>query len=186
MGLLNRGVTWGDMDSFVRPRQQHSLQQVGRVGPRKLAYALCRARPAHGNEWRQLMTMKSVGLILQSITTKYKMPIIYPDTVSVYFRLTRAMPTPTPYLNLQSLILSHKHRRVAATTDEVIVVYDYQAARKTDLPAFAAPLMDQTWRLQQVAARKAAARIAELERGVRELERETWDRADAVEDTGGK
>ncbi|KXJ92642.1 hypothetical protein Micbo1qcDRAFT_232373 [Microdochium bolleyi] len=184
MGLLNHAVTWGDMDSFghVNNTVYNKWAESARVNWLRHFAAL---DPAHADEWRQLMTMKHVGVILQSITTKYKMPIVYPDTISVYYRLTTPFPEPTPYLKLQSLILSHRHRRVAATTDEVVVVYDYRAARKTDLPTFATPLLDRTWRLQQVAARKAAGRIAELERGVRELERATWDRDGAVEDMGG-
>lgn len=104
---------------------------------------------------------------------------------------TSSPSTPAPVttatnLTLQSLILSHKHRRIAATTDESVVIYNYQTASKTNLPQFAAPLMAKTWKSQHVAAQRARERIAGLEAEVVKLEKETWDREDAVEDFGGR
>ena len=96
------------------------------------------------------------------------------------------MKETTSALKLESLILSHRHKRIAATTTESVVVYDYQAAKKTNLPDFAWPLFGKTWELQQVAQEKARERIAELTRQVVAIEKETWDREDAVEDLGGK
>ncbi|KAH7032759.1 uncharacterized protein B0I36DRAFT_361531 [Microdochium trichocladiopsis] len=188
MGLQNHAVAWGDMDSFghVNNTVYNKWAESARVNWLLHFAAL---DPANAKQWRQLMTMKHIGFIMQSITTKYKMPIVYPDTISVYYRLTKPVTDPsstttTPYLNLQSLILTHKHRRIAATTDESVVVYDYQAASKTDLPGFAAPLFGRTWNLQQVVAGRAQQRIAELVRAVEDLEKDTWDREDAKEDFG--
>ena len=42
----------------------------------------------------------------------------------------------------------------------------------------------ETWEAQEEARRKATERIEELETSVRQLEKETWDRSDAVEDLG--
>lgn len=114
-------------------------------------------------------------------------PLVYPDKISVYHKLR--YPPLSPQLPKESLILdavvlSHKHRRVAAKMEEDIVVYDYKAVAKTTVPPFMRKELDDTYRLQEVEKTRARERIWELVRQVERLEKETWDRFDAVEDSG--
>jgi len=111
----------------------------------------------------------------------------YPDRISVYHKL-RAAPTSNPAptsLVLDCMILSHSHRRVSARTVDDIAVYDYRAAKKTEMPQFMHSVLSATWQLQELEAERARKRISELGAAVEALEKGTWDRADAVEDLGG-
>lgn len=111
----------------------------------------------------------------------------YPDRISVYHKL-RADPssssTPDSAFALDCIVLSHNARRTAARLEEDIVVYDYERARKTAMPAYMVALFGETFRQQQQETRRARARIWELIAEVEGLERETWDREGAVEDVG--
>lgn len=108
----------------------------------------------------------------------------YPDRISVYHKLRSPPEASDTSLILDCVILSHKHRRVAARTEEDIVIYDYQGARKTAMPPFVLDVFRETWRLQEEETRRARGRIWELVQEVETLEKETWDNPDAVEDLG--
>ncbi|KAI1080847.1 thioesterase-like superfamily-domain-containing protein [Whalleya microplaca] len=140
--------------------------------------------PAHRAEWRELMTPTGTGLIMKSIKAEYKFPMTYPDKISVYHKLRAPPAASDTSLVLDCVILSHQHRRVAARTEEDIVVYDYRKAAKTAIPPYALDVFRDTWRLQEEEVRRARARIWGLVGEVQGLERETWDREDAVEDLG--
>ena len=112
--------------------------------------------------------------------------MVYPDKISVYHKLRcRPEGDPAPsFFNLDCIVLSHQHRRISARLEEDIVVYDYKAAGKTSMPGFMVELFDQTWEMQEKETFRARTRIWELIGAVEKLEKETWDRSDAVEDLG--
>jgi len=83
------------------------------------------------------------------------------------------------------MILSHRHRRVSARTVEDIAIYDYRAAKKTEMPPFMHSVLSATWQLQQSEAERARRRIWDLVAQVEALEAGTWNRPDAKEDLGG-
>lgn len=85
---------------------------------------------------------------------------------------------------LDAIILSHRHRRVSAKIEEDIVIYDYQAAKKTEMLPFMKDVLENTFRQQEAERLRARARIWELIGTVEKLEKETWDSPDAVEDLG--
>jgi len=113
--------------------------------------------------------------------------MVYPDKISVYHRLrTRPEGDPAPSaFFLDCIVLSHQHRRISCRLEEDIVIYDYKKAGKTSMPAFMLDKFDKTWKLQEQETLRARTRIAELQDSVERLERETWNRPDAVEDMGG-
>ena len=85
---------------------------------------------------------------------------------------------------LDCIVLSHNSRRAAAKLEEDIVIYDYGLARKTAMPPFMAAVLSETYATQLAEMRRARERIWDLIRQVESLEKETWDRKDAVEDMG--
>lgn len=112
--------------------------------------------------------------------------MVYPDKISVYHKLRsrpEADPAPSSFM-LDCIVLSHQHRRIAARLEEDIVLYDYRAARKTGMPGFMLDVLIETWELQEQETVRARTRIWELIGAVEKLEKETWDRPDAVEDLG--
>ncbi|KAK8079136.1 hypothetical protein PG994_002943 [Apiospora phragmitis] len=140
--------------------------------------------PSHASDWRDLMNPRGVGLIMKSIKADYKFSVVYPDRISVYHKL-RSLPSESDTsLILDCMILSHKHRRIAARTEEDVVIYDYHEGKKTTMPPFVLQTFQDTWERQEGEARRARLRIQELAREVETLEKETWDCEDAVEDLG--
>jgi hypothetical protein len=111
-------------------------------------------------------------------------PMTYPDRVSVYHRLRTLPLASDSSLILDCIILSHKHRRVAAQTEEELVIYDYGAARKTTVPPFALDVFTDTWRRQEAEVKRSRERIWALVGEVEGLENETWNKEGAVEDLG--
>lgn len=104
--------------------------------------------------------------------------------MSVYHKLRHAPTAIDTSIILDCIILSHKHQRVAARTEEDIVLYDYQKGKKTTMPPFVLDAFKETWRLQEEETRRAQLRIWQLCDEVRALEKETWDLLGRVEDMG--
>ncbi|KAI4927504.1 hypothetical protein J4E85_006015 [Alternaria conjuncta] len=140
--------------------------------------------PQHKAEWMELMTPKSVGLILRSIKTDYKFPMKWPDRVTVLHKLRDKPTQDTDHFILDVLVLSEAQRRPAARCTEDIVVYDYRTAKKSPLPSFMIQKFQETFNLQEQAKEKNSIRVRGLLDRVRELEKGSWDRPDAKEDFG--
>ena len=165
--------------------------------------------PKHKKEWLNLLNSTGIGLILRSIKVDYKFvglctpqcygairvtsllfhqPMKFPDKITAYQRL---VPDPSSFLSSQSafqlqvMILSEARQRPAARCHEDIVTYDYIKHRKTpELPPFIFDQFQIIWQLQEKTRSMWQQRVFEIESRVKTLELESWDRADAVEDTG--
>ena len=72
-----------------------------------------------------------VGPILGAIQCKFKMPLTFPDTVSVGTRVTRIE---TDRFVMAYAVMSHKEQRIAAEGEGVIVAYNYREGKKAILP----------------------------------------------------
>lgn len=112
----------------------------------------------------------------------------FPDKITVYQKLVHdpcSPLSPQSAFQLQVMILSEARQRPAARCHEDIVTYDYRKNRKTsELPPFILEQFKTIWDLQEHAKREWQQRILDIESRVRGLEVDSWDRADAVEDTG--
>lgn len=114
-------VAWGEMDS------------LGHVNNIVYLRYFESARMAYFDEldlWG-FMRETGVGPILASTQCRFRLPLEYPDKVSVGARVrdVREDRFTTEYL-----IVSHRCERVAAEGDGLIVAYDYGEKRKTALP----------------------------------------------------
>lgn len=144
--------------------------------------------PENGEKWKELMTPKTIGLILKSIKVDYKFPMTYPDKVSVFHKLRHA-PFPSPSHDASSflldvLILSETEQRPAARCFENLVVYDYRKGKKVDIPPFMVRAFENLWEEQETNRRAVMKRISQMESELERLEQETWNRAGAIEDMG--
>ncbi|KAJ5777840.1 hypothetical protein N7520_001086 [Penicillium odoratum] len=142
--------------------------------------------PEHKKEWLNLVNSTGIGIILRSIKIDYKFPMKSPDKITVYQKLIldTASPSPQSAFQLQVMILSEARQRPAARCYEENVIYDYQKNKKTQLPPFMFKQFKTIWELQEKAKLEWQQRILDIESRIRTLEIESWDRADAVEDTG--
>ena len=114
-------VAWGEMDS---------LQHVNNIVYFRYFES---ARMAYFKEidiWGY-MGETGVGPILASTECKFRIPLSYPDTVSVGTRITNVGED---RFVMQYLVASHRHGRTAAEGSGVIVTYDYREKRKAPLP----------------------------------------------------
>jgi hypothetical protein len=120
----------------------------------------------------------------KELLTNLKQPMKWPDRVSIYHKL-RSEPTEgTESFILDVLIMSERQQRPAARCIEDVVVYDYRIGKKTPLKPFMLRVFRETWRLQEEAKAVYSQRVVGLLGRVRHFEKESWDRADAVEDLG--
>ncbi|KAI0420309.1 thioesterase-like superfamily-domain-containing protein [Xylaria grammica] len=181
--LEDQQVVWGEMDSFGHVNNATYIRYAESARVNWILSFAARD-PKHREAWNDLMKPKSIGLIMKSIKADYKFPMTAPDTVSVYHKLSIRPEATHTSLLLDCVIISHRHRRVAARTSEDVAIYDYREARKTTLPGFMLDVLQDTWRAQEARADEARERVWGLLREVEGLEKETWDREDAVEDLG--
>ncbi|PLB55269.1 hypothetical protein P170DRAFT_345488 [Aspergillus steynii IBT 23096] len=186
-GLFRQNVAWGEM---IFPCHVNNVTYVRYAETARVYftrnYAL-HIDPAHKKEWMNLVSSRGIGLILRSIKIDYKFPMTYPDQVTVYHKLAHDPESPHSAQHaffLQAIILSESRQRPAARIHEDIVTYDYKLGKKTALPPFLMEQFKSTWELQEQAKKFWRERILEIEDRVRTLEVESWDREDAVEDTG--
>ena len=114
-------VAWGEMDS------------LGHVNNIVYFRYFESARMAYFGEvdfWGH-MEETGVGPILASTQCRFRLPLDYPDTVSVGARVGEVGEDRFP---MEYLIVSHRHGKVAAEGSGMIVTYDYRGKRKAPLP----------------------------------------------------
>lgn len=68
--------------------------------------------------------------------------------------------------------------------EEDIAIYDYKKPGRTEMPNFMRDLFERTFREQEWETARARRRIWQLVDEVEKLEKETWNREDAIEDMG--
>ncbi len=71
------------------------------------------------------------GPILAWQDCKYVFPVTYPDTVTVGVRTTEIRED---RFIMQCVIVSDRHQRIAAISEQSIIPYSYQALKKITMP----------------------------------------------------
>jgi acyl-CoA thioester hydrolase len=104
-------VAWGDMDAF---------QHVNNVA----YFRYFESARIMYSEKLGLHTYKEetgIGPILGSTSCKYRLPLTYPDTVSVGAKIT---DIGADLFTMQYAVVSRKHQKIAAEGDGVVVMYE--------------------------------------------------------------
>jgi len=119
--LIDIPVAWGDMDAFqhVNNTVYFRWMESGRI-----AYFTRMAVPGFRD-------LSGIGPILASTQCRYRLPLTFPDTVTV---ASRIVSVGEDRMTMEQIIVSHGHGKVAAVGRGVIVTYDYVAGRKAPLP----------------------------------------------------
>ncbi len=115
-------VRWGEMDALGHVNNIIYLQYFETA---RVAYLERMGMEPPGPAWRER------GLIIASVSCRYKLPVTYPDTLSVGARV-RALGEDR--LIMEHSAISRKAGKVAALGDAEIVSYDYAAGRRAPLP----------------------------------------------------
>ncbi len=119
--LMEIPVAWGDMDAF---------QHVNNVAYFRY-FESVRILYSEKLGLHKLKDESGLGPILGSTSCKYRLPLTYPDTVSVGAKI---IDIAEDRFTMKYLVVSHKHRKVAAEGDGVVVMYNYHEGKKTAIP----------------------------------------------------
>ncbi len=114
-------VAWGEMDAFQHVNNVVYFRYFENA---RIAYS----------EKLGLFTYRDrtgIGPILGSISCKYKLPLSYPDTVSVGAKI---IGIEDDRFTMRHVVVSRRHQKIAAEGDGVIVMYNYLEGTKTTMP----------------------------------------------------
>ncbi len=113
-------VAWGDMDAAQHVNNTVYFRYFESA---RIAYF---ERIAFG-----LDVARSAGPILARAQCQFRLPVTYPDTVSVG---TGVVGLGEDRFVMRFTVVSHRHGKAAAQGDGLIVSYDYRKQRKAPLP----------------------------------------------------
>ena len=114
-------IAWGDMDAF---------QHVNNVAYFRY-FESARILYSEKLGLHKLKDETGIGPILGSTSCRYRLPLTYPDTISVG---ARVVDIAQDRFTMQYVVVSHKHQKIAAEGDGVVVMYDYNEGKKTTIP----------------------------------------------------
>lgn len=114
-------VAWGEMDS---------LQHVNNIIYFRYFESARMAYFQKLDIW-EYMNETGIGPILASTQCRFRIPLSYPDTVSVGARITRVEED---RFLMEYTVVSHQQQKIAAEGEGVIVSYDYREKKKAPLP----------------------------------------------------
>jgi len=119
--VIETPVAWGEMDSL---RHVNNIVYFRYFESARMAYF------ERVGFWTY-MDETGVGPILASAGCRFRIPLAYPDTVSVGARVSGVE---ADRFVMQYVVVSHRHGKAAAEGEGLIVAYDYRASRKAALP----------------------------------------------------
>ncbi len=119
--ITEQTVIWGDMDAF-----QHVNNTV------YFRYFET-ARIAYFDQVgiKGLMEETGVGPILAHTQCQFKIPLTYPDTISIGARVSELEDSK---FSMEYRVVSHQHQKVAAQGSGLVVAFNYQTNQKVHVP----------------------------------------------------
>ncbi len=114
-------IAWGEMDAF---QHVNNIVYLRYFESGRMAYF-------ERLQLLNFMERTGIGPILASIQCKFKVPLTYPDIVSVG---THVSSVGTDRFTMEYIVVSHKHQKPAAQGEGVIVSFDYRGNKKASLP----------------------------------------------------
>ena len=119
--VIDIPVAWGEMDAL---RHVNNIVYFRYFESARIAYF-------EKLRFWDFMNQTGVGPILASIQCKFKIPLTYPDTVSVG---TRIPSIEQDRFVMEYCAVSHKSQAIAAEGEGVVVSYNYRESKKAPLP----------------------------------------------------
>ena len=114
-------IAWGDMDAF---------QHVNNTVYFKF-FESARISYFEQIDFIEFMNKTGIGPILASTQCKYKIPLTYPDCVTVGAKVDTIEKD---RFIMKYAVISHKHKKIAAFGEGTLVTFDYQKNKKTPIP----------------------------------------------------
>jgi acyl-CoA thioester hydrolase len=114
-------VAWGEMDAFGHV---NNIVYFRYFETARIAYFI-------KLNLLNFMNETGIGPILASTQCKYRLPLAYPDTVTVGAKIVKLE---ADRLTMAYYVLSHKHQKMAAEGEGTIVSFDYRGNKKVPIP----------------------------------------------------
>jgi acyl-CoA thioester hydrolase len=115
--VITQAVLWGEMDAFHHVNNTAYFRYAENA---RIAYVEALGQPT-------LMSGTAIGPVLASISCRFRLPLTYPDTISVGARVTSLQ---TDRFTMQHVVVSHTLERVATEFEGLIVMFDFRTQRK--------------------------------------------------------
>ena len=119
--VVESPVAWGEMDAFGHVNNTVYFRYFENA---RLAYF-------RAVGYMEEMERGGLGPILASTQCRFRLPLVYPDSVSVGARVRQLSGD---RFVMEYRVVSHTHGAVAAEGDGRIVSYDYRAGAKAPVP----------------------------------------------------
>lgn len=119
--LIETPIAWGDMDAF---QHVNNCVYFKHFESARMAYF-------EKIGFFEIMEKTNIGPILASTQCKFKLPLTYPDHVTVG---ARVRTLEKDRFIMEYAVISHKHQKIAALGEGVLVAFDYKNNVKTLLP----------------------------------------------------
>jgi len=114
-------IAWGDMDAF---QHVNNIMYFKYFESARIAYF-------EKLNFNDLMIKTGIGPILANTQCKFKIPLTYPDTVSVGAKVD--LMENDRFL-MKYLVVSHKHKNIAAIGEGMLVSFNYHESKKAPIP----------------------------------------------------
>ena len=114
-------IAWGDMDAF---------QHVNNTVYFKL-FESARISYFEQLDFIEFMNKTGIGPILASTQCRYKIPLTYPDHVTVGAKVDTIEKD---RFIMKYAVISHKHKKIAALGEGTLVTFDYRNNKKALIP----------------------------------------------------
>jgi acyl-CoA thioester hydrolase len=115
-------VIWGDMDAYQHVNNTVYFRYFETV---RIAFF-------DRIKFEEAKDETGIGPILASTQCRFRLPLTYPDTVSIGARVIDVLED---RLTMLYRVVSHKHKKIAAEGDGLLMAYDYQSMCKASFPA---------------------------------------------------
>lgn len=76
-------------------------------------------------------TNEGIGPILHSVYCRFRIPVTFPDTVTVGVRVRNMQ---SDRFDMEAIMVSHQHEKICAEGTCTVVSYDYKRACKAPIP----------------------------------------------------
>ena len=119
--IIELPVAWGDMDAFAHVNNTAYFKYFESA---RIAYF-------EKSDFMDFMETHGIGPILASTQCRFKIPLTYPDKISVGARVAEIGKD---RFTMEYTVISHKHKKIAASGEGVLVTFNYRNNQKTMIP----------------------------------------------------
>ena len=114
-------IAWGDMDAF---QHVNNIVYFKHFESARISYF-------EKINFLEFMNKTGIGPILASTQCRYKIPLTYPDHVTVGAKVETIEKD---RFIMKYAVISHKFKKIAALGEGVLVTFDYQNNKKALIP----------------------------------------------------